>query len=110
MLQCQYTTNVCMYLSVCTLVYTSTLYIAYTTYACTYTNIHIYIHYRWIDITYLSENLRVTRGNKGTTFILKRIIPGSADDDGAARLAASYDLKALRQGAGVGGVADSEVE
>lgn len=24
----------------------------------------------WIDITYLSETLRISRGNKGTTFIL----------------------------------------
>lgn len=75
-----------------------------------FTNIHIYIRCRWIDITYLSENLRVTRGNKGTTFILKRVIPGSADDDGAARLAASNDLKALREGTSAGGVASSEVD
>jgi hypothetical protein len=26
----------------------------------------------WLDTTYLSERLRVSRGNKGTTFILKR--------------------------------------
>ena len=26
----------------------------------------------WIDITYLSDNLRISRGNKGTTFILQK--------------------------------------
>ena len=26
----------------------------------------------WIDITYLSESLRISRGNKGTTFILAK--------------------------------------
>lgn len=26
----------------------------------------------WIDVTYLSENIRISRGNKGTTFILKK--------------------------------------
>ena len=75
-----------------------------------FTNIHIYIHYRWIDITYLSKTLRVTRGNKGTTFVLKRVIPGSADDDGAARLAASNDFKALRGGASAADVSGSEVD
>ena len=24
----------------------------------------------WIDVTYLSERVRVSRGNKGTTFVL----------------------------------------
>ena len=71
--------------------------------------IYTYVRCRWIDITYLSESLRVTRGNKGTTFVLKRVIPGSADDDGAARLAASNDLKALREERSAGDVTDSEV-
>lgn len=26
----------------------------------------------WIDITYLSDNIRIARGNKGTTFVLKK--------------------------------------
>lgn len=26
----------------------------------------------WIDVTYLSERVRISRGNKGTTFILKK--------------------------------------
>ena len=72
--------------------------------------IYTYVYCRWIDITYLSETLRVTRGNKGTTFVLKRVTPGSADDDGAARLAASNDLKALREGASVGDGTGSEVQ
>lgn len=27
----------------------------------------------WLDTTYLSDDLRISRGNKGTTFILKRV-------------------------------------
>lgn len=26
----------------------------------------------WIDITYLSDKIRISRGNKGTTFVLKK--------------------------------------
>ncbi|CAN0409849.1 unnamed protein product, partial [Hapterophycus canaliculatus] len=26
----------------------------------------------WIDVTYLSERLRIARGNKGTLFVLQR--------------------------------------
>ena len=27
----------------------------------------------WLDTTYLSETLRISRGNKGTTFVLQRV-------------------------------------
>lgn len=27
----------------------------------------------WLDTTYLSSQLRISRGNKGTTFILRRL-------------------------------------
>jgi hypothetical protein len=32
----------------------------------------------WIDVTYLSDRIRISRGNKGTTFVLKKVV----DDDG----------------------------
>ena len=32
----------------------------------------------WLDTTYLSQRLRVSRGNKGTTFILGRRSPSAA--------------------------------
>lgn len=28
----------------------------------------------WIDVTYLSDRIRISRGNKGTTFVLKKVL------------------------------------
>ena len=28
----------------------------------------------WIDVTYLSDRIRISRGNKGTTFVLKKVV------------------------------------
>lgn len=35
----------------------------------------------WIDITYLSDRLRISRGNKGTTFVLARETEEGKNDD-----------------------------
>jgi len=32
----------------------------------------------WLDTTYLSPQVRISRGNKGTTFILRRPFPPKA--------------------------------
>jgi hypothetical protein len=42
----------------------------------------------WLDITYLSEDLRVARGNKGTIFVLKKSDP----DDPLAAMATARDI------------------
>ena len=49
----------------------------------------------WIDNTYLSSTLRVARGNKGTTFVLRRADPAT---DPLAKLA-SEPVESLQNGA-----------
>lgn len=45
------------------------------------------IDIRWIDVTYLSERLRITRGNKGTLFILRKLSDDEIEGDPSASLA-----------------------
>jgi hypothetical protein len=55
--------------------------------------IYSYEHYRWIDVTYLSDTLRISRGNKGTLFILKKIPSDEIKDDPTAVVAYAKNMK-----------------
>ena len=35
----------------------------------------------WIDVTYLSDRIRISRGNKGTTFVLKKVLDNDDDEE-----------------------------
>lgn len=48
---------------------------------------------RWIDVTYMSPKLRISRGNKGTIFVL---VKADLETDPRAALAAIKDVKLLK--------------
>lgn len=52
----------------------------------------------WIDVTYLSKSLRISRGNKGTLFILQRVPDDLMYDDPAAALAAATSMTNFQSG------------